>query len=61
MTLKQIFEKIVLEEFKDDDIQVHVEFSKFGNRIDPVVEGQEQDWWIYIDILFIYVSVYRLC
>ena len=37
ITLKQIFEKIVLKEFKDDDIQVHIEFNKYGTRMDAVV------------------------
>ena len=43
ITLKQIFEKIVLKEFKDDDIQVHIEFNKYGTRMEAVVEAQEQD------------------
>lgn len=30
VTLKQIFEKIVLKEFKDDDIRAHIEMNKEG-------------------------------
>ena len=42
VTLKQIFEKIVLKEFKDDDIQAHIQLSQ-NVRIDPVKEAVEQD------------------
>ena len=36
ITLKQIFEKLVLKEFKDDDIQANIHWHK-GIRMDPVM------------------------
>jgi CBS domain containing-hemolysin-like protein len=42
LTLKQIFEKIVLKKFKDDDIRVHIHLSK-QVRIDSMMEAKEQD------------------
>ena len=41
VTLKQIFEKLVLKEFKDDDIQANIQWSR-GPRMDPVIEAKEQ-------------------
>ena len=39
VTLKQIFEKLVLKEFKDDDIQANIQWSR-GPRMDPVIEAK---------------------
>lgn len=43
ITLKQIFEKIVLKEFKDDDIQGNLEFNAYGAKMEKIEEGKEQD------------------
>lgn len=42
ITLKQIFDKIVLKKFKDNDIRVHIHLNK-QVRIDSVMEAKEQD------------------
>lgn len=42
ITLKQIFDKLVLKKFKDNDIRVHIHLNK-NVRIDSVMEAREQD------------------
>ena len=42
ITLKQIFDKIVLKKFKDNDIRVKIHLNK-NVRIDSVMEAKEQD------------------
>ena len=42
ITFKEIFEKIVLKKFKDNDIRVHIHLNK-QVRIDSVMEAKEQD------------------
>lgn len=54
ITLKQIFDKIVLKKFKDNDIRVHIHLNK-QVRIDSVMEAKEQDWFIHF--LISYLSV----
>jgi CBS domain containing-hemolysin-like protein len=39
ITLKQIFDRIVLKKFKDDDIRVHIHLNK-NVRIDSVMEAK---------------------
>jgi len=42
ITLKQIFERIVLKKFNDNDIRVHVHLNQVV-RVDSVMEQLEQD------------------
>lgn len=43
ITLKQIFEKLVLKEFKDNDVRLHINLNPNQGVLDQIVEGKEQD------------------
>lgn len=43
ITLKKIFEKLVLREFLDDDNQIQYNWSQQAQQVDKMEEGREQD------------------